>query len=231
MREQNDGMVVLDGTLQRLPILTAWVNSSAVFWVRPSYPATGMIFLVGDAKAETWAAQLAMTLHPMRGLWRVYVPGAAFAERSETRYRIVSLDDQGSRHVEGEGIFRVYSGKIPDIADSTDNCMATFPDGKVRAVMVKEDSTGTPIFAVGDVVDDADADVRPIWAFNKATGFFHLVTAFFDDAGEPMLSVAEEPSEGGEDTFVRGVSGFYYRVDCAVDTSGTMMLQTGGMIA
>ena len=231
MREQNDGMVVLDGSLQRLPILRAWVNSSAVYWVKPSYPATGMIFLVGNAAVDGWAARLSMTCHPMRGLWRVYVPGAAFTERCETRYRIVSLDENGARHVEGEGIFRVYSGRIPDIADTTETCMATFPDGKVRAVIVSEDSTGTPMFVVGDVVEDAKPDTRPIYALDNSTGFFHLVGAFFDDAGEPMLSVAEEPSEGGEKTFARGVNGFYYRVDCGVDEAGEMALKTGEIVA
>lgn len=231
MREQNDGTVVLDGSLQRLPILRAWVNSSEVYWAKPSYPATGMIFLVGNADMNGWAAQLAMTCHPKRGLWRVYVPGAAFTARYETRYRIVSLDENGARHVEGEGILRVFDGAIPDVADSTETCLATFPGGEVREVTVREDSTGTPIFSVGGVVQGADADVRPIYAFNKATGFFHLVTAFVDEVGEPMLSVADEPSEGGEETFARGDSGFYYRVDCAEDSAGAMMLQTGGMMA
>ena len=231
MREQNDGMVTLDGSLERLPILRAWVNSSAVYWVNPSYPATGMIFLVGNADMSGWAAQLAMTCHPQRGLWRVYVPGKAFTERSETRYRIVSLDEDGARHVEGEGIFRVCSGSIPDAADSTETCRATFPDGKVREVIVSEDSTGTPIFVVGDAVEGATPDVRPIYAFDNATGFFHLVTAFIDETGEPMLSVADEPSEGGEETFARGGGGFYYRVDCGEDEAGAMALKTGGMVA
>ena len=231
MREQNDGMVVLDGSLQRLPILRAWVNSSEVYWVKPSYPATGMLFMAGNADMSGWAAQLAMTCHPKRGLWRVYVPGAAFTARCESRYRIVSLDENVARHVEGEGILRVFDGAIPDVADSTETCLATFPGGEVREVTVKDDSTGTPIFSVGEVVEGAEADARPIYAFNKATGFFYLVTAFVDEAGEPMLSVAEEPSEGGEETFARGESGFYYRVDCAVDSTGVMALQTGGMVA
>lgn len=228
MREQNDGMVALDGSLQRLPILRSWVNSSAVYWVKPSYPATGMLFKAGNPGMDGWAAQLSMTCHPKRGLWRVYVPGKAFTERCETRYRIVSFDENGARHVEGEGILRVFDGPIPDIADEAETCLAAFPDGKVREVTVREDSTGTPTFSIGEVAESAEADIRPIYAFDKSTGFFHLVTPFMDEAGEPMLSVADDPAEGGEETFARGASGFYYRIDCAADQAGVMALQTGG---
>lgn len=230
MREQNNGIVALDGSLQRLPILEAWTNSSAVYWAKPSYPATGMVFLVGNAAMDGWAAQLTMTLHPQRGLWRVYVPGEAFTEHCETRYQIVSLDSEGMRHVEGEGILRVYKGAVPSVADTVQNCYATFPGGEVREVTVRNDSTGTPVFSVGGVVEGADADERPIYAFNKATGFYYLVTPFVDDAGEPSLSVADEPSEGGDETFVRDASGFYHRVECAADAAGAMALQTGEAI-
>lgn len=232
LREQNDGMVVLDGTLSRLPILAAWVNSSAVYWVRPAYPATGMTFMVGDADSDGWAARIAMTCHPVRGLWRVYVPGKTFTKRCETRYRIVSVDDSNCRHVDGEGILRVYTGGIDDISDSVENCYATFPGGAVRAVTVAQDETGVPVFSVGEVVEGAESDVKPIYAYNKATGFYHLVTAFVDEAGEPMLSVADDPADaGGRATFVRDASGFYHRVECAEDTAGAVMLQTGGKMA
>lgn len=230
MREQNDGMVVLDGSLQRLPILSAWTNSSAVYWVKPSFPPMSMRFLVGNANADGWAAQLDMTCHPERGLWRVYVPGRHFLARSETRYRVESVDDRGARHVEGEGILRVHSGAFPDAADRPQTCEATFPDGRVRRVMVAEDETGTPMFVVGDPVEGATPDPAPIYAFNAATGYFHLVSAFIDEAGEPMLSVADEPSGGGEESYALDASGFFHRVECAEDDAGAMMLQTGEVV-
>jgi hypothetical protein len=230
MREQNDGMVSLDGTLSQLPILKAWTNSSAVYWVKPSYPATGMMFMVGNEAMDGWAAILSMTLHPKRGLWRVYVPGAAFGGRYETRYKIVSLDGEGAKHVEGEGILRVYAGKIADVTPQGEVSEVAFPDGEVRKVTVAEDSTGEPVFSIGDVVEGATAEARPIYAYNKATGFFYLVTPFIDEVGEPMLSVADKPSDDGFDCFVKDASGFYFRrIDCFEDETGEMALQTGGL--
>ena len=230
MREQNNGIVVLDGSLQRLPILTAWVKSSAVWWFRPSYPALGMSVKVGNAGANGWVADVKMTCHPERGMWRAYVHGSRFSERCETRYKVESVDELGARHVEGEGILRVYDGAIPDAEDGTELCIAAFPDGTVREVTVAEDETGTPSFVIGNPVEGSNWDSKPIYAFNNATGYFHLVTAFIDEAGEPMLSVAEEPSSGGYESYARDASGFYRRVECARDESGATMLQTGKVV-
>ena len=230
MREQNNGIIVLDGSLGALPILPAWTNSSAVYWVKPSFPVTGMAFLVGNAAADGWAAQVEMVYHPQRGLWRAYVPGSVFTAHCETRYMIVSIDGECMRHVEGEGILRVHTGAFHGVADTVRNCYIAFPDGKVRDVAVTEDSTGAPIFTVGGVVEAAPGDVRPAYAHNNATGRFYLVSAFIDETGAPMLSVADEPSDGGEDTYVRDESGFYRRMDCATDDAGATMLQTGGLI-
>ena len=107
------------------------------------------------------------------------------------------------------------------------NCYATFPDGKVRDITVTEDYTGVPIFTVGGIIVGANPDTAPIYAFDNSTGFYHLVTTFIDGAGEPMLSVAEEPSDEGTATYVRDASGFYRRMDCFEDSSGKMALRTG----
>ena len=232
MREQNDGIVVLDGDCGRLPpILDAWVNSSAVYWFRPPFPATGMTLMVGSARADGWAAKVKMYCHPKRGLWRAYVPGRTFTVRSETRYKVVALDEHGMRHVCGEGILRVYDGSVPDVEEYTAKCLAAFPDGTVREVTVAEDEAGEPSFVVGNPVDGASASAGPIYAYNKASGFFHAVTAFFDEAGEPMLAVADEPSAGGFESYAKDSSGFYRRVECAEDDAGEMALQTGEVVA
>lgn len=231
MREQNDGIVVLDGDCgRRLPILNAWVNSSAVYWSRPPFPATGMDIMVGNALANGWSAKVKMYCHPERGLWRAYVSGKNFTERCETKYKVVALDEHGARHVCGEGILRVYCGSVPDMDEYTVRCLAAFPDGTVREVTVSEDDAGEPMFVVGDPVDGASASGGPIYAYNKASGFFHSVTAFFDEAGEPMLAVADEPSAGGFESYAKDPSGFYRRVECAEDEAGEMALQTGEVV-
>lgn len=231
MREQDNGMVVLDGDCgRRLPILDAWVNSSAVYWFRPSFPASGMMLMVGNSGMDGWAAKVRMHFHAERGLWRAYVQGRNFKVRSETRYKVVALDEYGARHAEGEGILRVYDGAIPDAAEWTETCLAAFPDGVVRKVEVAEDETGEPIFTIGPAVEGAQADAGPIYAYNKATGYYYLVTTFIDEAGEPMLSVADSPSKGGDDCYAKGPSGFYYRIECAEDSSGAMALQTGEVL-
>lgn len=231
MREQDNGMVVLDGDCgRRLPILDAWVNSSAVYWFRPSFPATGMCLMVGNSGADGWAANVAMHYHPERGLWRAYVQGRNFKVRSETRYKVVALDERGARHVAGGGILRIYDGAIPDVAEWTETCLATFPGGVVRKVEVAEDEAGEPVFTIGPAVEGAQPDAMPIYAYNRATGYYYLVTAFMDEAGEPMLSVADEPSAGGDDCYAKGPSGFFYRIECADDSSGAMALQTGEML-
>jgi hypothetical protein len=56
------------------------------------------------------------------------------------------------------------------------------------------------------------------------------VTAFTDDAGEPMLSVADEPSAGGSESYAKDASGFYHRIECAEDEAGAMALQTGKVV-
>lgn len=231
MREQNNGIVVLDGDCgMRLPILDAWVNSSAVYWFRPSFPVTGMTLMVGNSGADGWAARVAMHYHAERGLWRAYVQGRNFKVRSETRYKVVAVDEYGARHVGGGGILRVYDGAIPDVEEWTETCLAAFPDGVVRKVEVKEDETGEPIFTIGQAVEGAEADAGTVYAYNRATGFYYRVTPFIDSAGEPMLSVADKPSPGGDDCYAKGTSGFYYRIECAEDSSGAMALQTGEVL-
>lgn len=237
LNEQCDGIITVDGSLRHLPILRAWGNSSAVYWVDPAFPTEAMEFKVGNADMTAWAATLRMCFHPKRGLWRVYVPGRYFTGRCETRYKIVAQDERGSRHVAGEGVLRVYSGGIPDRNDSpveypAANCYAKFPDGKWRVVTVSEDEAGAPVFSIGgEVVSDAEFEggqPSQIFAYNNATGLYHAVTAFIDEAGEPSLSLDEEPCADGEDCFVLDpATGFHRRIEAAADEAGCLTLRTG----
>ena len=226
-REQNNGYVALDGSQRQLPILEAYVGSSSVYWFKPEYAAAEMSLRIGDARKISWSEPIRMSCHPKKGLFRVYVPGANFKQRCETYYQVITVDENGNKHISGEGIIRIYSSHISEVVDESIVAYAWFPDDKARSVTITEDEVGAPIFTIGDVVDAPIGKLQTIYAFNKATGFFHIVSTFFDDVGEPMLSVSEEAIEGGADRFVLDESGFYRRIECAEDDSGSMMLQTG----
>ena len=235
LNEQNNAIIALDGSHRRLPIITAWANSSSVFWVLPSFPTTAMQFKVGNADKTAWAATLKMCFHPKRGLWRIYIPGRYFTGRYETSYEIVVADEYGNRHVSGEGVLRVYASAIPDKNDSpsespSENCYARFPDGKYRAVTVTEDEAGAPVFSIGAEVDGAAFEGEPkrIYAYNNATGLYHEVQSLVDEAGEASLSIVDEPSEDGEDCYVLNpATGFYHRIEVATDEAGELAMKTG----
>lgn len=228
--EQNNGIVIIDGTTKRLPMLTAWKNSSSVYWVKPEYLASEMYFKVGSADGKSWAANISMFCHARRGLFRAYVPGLHFAGgRYETKYQIVTIDEEGCEHVSGEGVIRVFDSSIGEYAPFHVVARAGWPDGNVREITITEDETGAAIFTVGGIVE-GEAPQGEIYAHENSSGQFHLVTTFIDEVGEPMLSVSENPVNGGFDQFVADGSGFYRRIECATDESGSTTLQTGDKI-
>ena len=232
-REQNNGVIAPDGTSKRLPILHAWQGSSAVYWVVPAYPPSGMQFKVGSPDKGGWQAALSMSYHRKRGMWRVYVPGRNFRGHYETIYRLVSFDGEGGRHVEGEGVLRVHAGLIPD---GNDDIVVTshvlFADGKWRKITVSEDESGAPTFVVGGVAtstEDFDETPKRPYAYNKATGMFHEISGVIDEVGEAVLVVSETPIEsGGDATFALDEkTNLYYRLETVVDESGEVAVVAG----
>ena len=224
--EQCDGVISTDGSYKRLPILSAWSGSSAVYWINPQAPATELDIKIGNSDKSGWNCSLKAYYHPKRELYRVYVPGKYFTGHYETVYQIVEVYENDSKHVLGEGALRVYKSAIQGIAESQIVACAKWPDGHVREITIREDETGAPVFSIGEVVEK-EISHGEIYAYNNATGQFHLVTTFFDEVDEPMLTVSETPVNGGFDQFVPDANGFYRRIECAEDDSGSMTLQTG----
>ena len=227
MREQNNGIVTLDGSGRALPILTAWSRSSAVFFFNPSHQFTELTLKVGDAEAKTWAGSFKGTWHWSSRMFRVYVPGRVFTKRCETVYQVMAVDDNGSRHVCGEGKLRVNESAIHE-DEPTKDCIAFFEaDGKWRKVVVTEDESGHPAFAVGDVTD-APGEQTDIYAFDNAQGFYFKVSGMFDELNQPILALDDTPLGDGKETFVKDeATGFYRRMDAERDTSGHETLVVG----
>ncbi len=234
LHEQNDGYVRLDGTRMRLPPLSSWKRSSAVFWFRAPFPCVAMSFKVGSADGTRYEATLAMTLSPPHGLWRAYVPGRFFGEHCETRYKVTCLDLSGGRHVCGEGILRVYGGTIRDADEeplSADGCLVPFPDGKWRRVTVFTDAAGELSFRVEQDAFSSDdfADTpEQAFAYEKASGLYYALTGFVDEAGEAYLSVSPSGVTGKEGAFALDPkTGLYHRVETVRDEVGEMAPAVG----
>lgn len=224
--EQCDAMISPDGSYKRLPIISAWANSSAIYWINPLAPATALFIKIGNADRTGWNCSLKAYYHPKHELYRVYIPGKYFTGHYETVYQIVEVDENDSRHVFGEGILRVFKGSIQEVSDGQIVAWAKWPDGLVREIAIREDDVGAPVFSVGKIVDK-EVSLGEIYAHNNATGQFHLVTTFFDDVGEAMLAVSETPVNGGFDQFVADEGNFYRRIECGTDSSGFTTLKTG----
>lgn len=234
LREQNNGVVTLDGTLRALPMLSAWRHSSAVYWARPPFPCVAMAFKIADSAGETFIATFPMQYHALRGLWRVYIPGTYFQSKCETVYKIICTDEMSARHVCGEGILRIHGGAIADSADEpmkADGCFAFFPDGKWRRVSVFVDEAGEMAFAVtqeGFATVEFNAPPTTPYAYNPATGLYYAISGFVDDSGEAYLSVSSEGVDGRDSAFAKNdATGFYYRVEAGVDEAGETILSVG----
>ena len=229
--EQCDAVISLDGSHKRLPIVSAWANSSAVYWINPQAPATALYVKIGNANKSGWNCSLKAYYHPKRGMYRVYVPGKYFTGHYETVYQIVEVDDGDARHVLGEGALRVYRSAIQDQADEIRECCASFPDGKCRRISISYDDTGAPVFDVS--VDSFVSGVLPgpLFAYDKAKGAFFRVTGVIDESGTPTLDVAQEPADDGERKYFHDPkTGFYRPMDAAEDSSGVESLVTGDQI-
>lgn len=227
LHEQCDGMISIDGTSRQLPILYAWHGSSAVYWINAPFVSSKLYIRIGKSDLSGFQTKLFAHYHPVRGMWRVYVPGTFFSAKCETWYQIGISDENEQNHVYGEGKLRVNASHIQVVDDKKKVSYAWWPDGKARKIVIEEDKVGEPVFSVGEIVDAPVGRIQEIFAFNKATGFFHSVSTFFDEANEPMLSVSDEPVEAGEDRFVEDVCGFYRRIECFTDESEATALQTG----
>lgn len=227
MREQNNGIVAIDGSSRGLPILYSWVRSSAVFWFSTNHQFTELSLKVGNADKSKWVGTYKATFHWSLNMFRVYVPSAAFKEGCETVYQVVAVDDEGGRHVCGEGKLRVRASSIPEDEPYKD-CKAYFEaDGKWRKVVVSEDESGHPAFAVGDETD-APGEPTDIYAFDNAQGFYFKVSGVFDETHQPILALDDTPLGDGKETFVRDdVTGFYRRMDAMKDESGHETLVVG----
>lgn len=107
INEQNNGVVVLDGTTRELPILGAFVGSSAAYWIKSAFPCTAVRMTVLDS--DVAIAECSLLFHVTRGMWRGYFDGSKFAANGEFVYQVEATDYDGSRSVCGRGVFRVYA--------------------------------------------------------------------------------------------------------------------------
>ena len=233
LREQNNGLICLDGTQKRLPCLTAWVKSSAVFWAFPSFPVAVMSFKTGKPDGSGYNEPVAMQYHATRKLWRVYLPASSFTEKCETYYKLTATDENGDRIVFGEGMLRVYAGKITDTGEQTEtaeDCYALFSDGNWRRITVVSNSLGELTFSVAQTATTpiAGQTFSQPYAYNRTTGKFYSLNGVVDSTGEAYLAVAEAPSEEGEKSYAKNeTSGLYYRIETSQDATGTMTANVG----
>ena len=234
LKEQNNAMITLTGTVDPLPIQEVWKRSSAVFWIESAFPCQAMQLKIGAEDKSKYKVSITALYHPKRGLWRVYIPGKYFTAKCETYYKIVGVDEYGNRSVCGEGLLRIREGKIYDFEDesiTTDECFAFFPDGKWRKVSVSTDNTGELVFVVeqnGIPPIEFEHEPAKPYALNKATGLHYEVSGFVDESGEAYLCVAADGVQGKDDAFAKDdATGFYYRVESFADEVGEPSLKVG----
>lgn len=227
IQEQNDGMVSLDGSGRALPILNAFANSSAVYWFGTQVPYEGIFLKVGNEDKTGWIASCKATFHASCRMYRVYVGGRNFPKGCETVYQVMAVDDNGARHVCGEGKLRIARSAI-DEHEASRECMAKFPDGEWRKVTVTEDEAGAPIFKVGEVAEEPPKDERDLYAWDNSRGFFFKVVGLIDEVGVRILALDQEPLGDGAESFAfDDATGFYRRVEAEMDESGAETLVVG----
>jgi len=230
MNQQNNGMVVLDGTLRDLPILRAWANSSSVYWVKPSFICDKMFMKVGNSEKSGWTATANGTYHPEYGMFKFYVDGKAFARHCETAYRIVAIDDKGCRTVCGEGVLRVSTPTIKDVNDDVRTCIVKFDDGVCREVIIENDTSGVPSFVILETAVQVDADPKTLYAYDKEKKqYFALLGVTVE--GNLTLELSETGTTGKDETFVIDkTSGFYRRMEAVEDDTQVEVLEAGSEI-
>lgn len=230
MKEQNNGYVVIDGSLRDLPILNAWANSSSVYWIRPEFPCEELYFLVGNAEKTKWNCKVKASYRPKHDMFKVYVPQTAFEEPCETYYRVVCVDDKGGRHVQGEGKLRVCKAGIIGVNDVVRVCLAFFEqDAKWRKVTISTDESGNPAYNVEKTPTDVEIVPFDLYAYNKSSKQYFKVTGEISDDGECSLVVDNEPTEEGVGkVFVSDTdTGFYRLMEAVSDEAGANALVAG----
>lgn len=227
MKEQNNGIVVIDGTLRELPILNAWINSSSVFWVKAEFVCEQIFMKIGKSDKSGWSATVSGRYHPEYGMFRFYVPCRAFTDVCETAYRLVCIDDNDSRHVGGEGKLRVRKPKIVDVNDAVRSCLVKFDDGKCREVVIDDDNVGVPVFTVLEEIVKVEEDPPILYSYDKGKRLYFALYGVTVD-GELTLELSQEGEEDKGDSYVVDrSSGFYRKVESVEDDVGVEVLVSG----
>jgi len=234
MTEQCNGIVVCDGSGRVLPILTAYINSSAVYYAKMGFQYQRCYMKVGNADKSAWAGTVLGAFDVATGMFEFYVPGRYFSETCETAYRILAIDDYGHRTVCGEGKLRVGKVRISDINDAVRSNLVFFQeDGKWREVNIVTDSTGTPTYNVMQEPTEPPKGVLPgeLYAFDTAKNKFFAISGYIDSVGVYALSVADTPSTSGKEDFIYDTAtGFYRRAEALDDGVGGESLSIGDEI-
>lgn len=227
MKEQNNGIVVLNGTLRELPILNAWINSSSVYWVKTNSVRDKVFLKIGNSDKSGWTATSEGRYQPGWGMYRFYVPPKSFIKTCETVYRIITVDDKGNRHVEGEGKLRVAKPMITDVNDEIRTVIVKFDDGKCREVYVELDSSGTPTYVIMENTVACEYEPEVVYSHNKQSGLYHALMGKVGKEGV-YLELDEKGKTGEDMSFVRDEdSGFYRRVESVTDSAGVEVLDSG----
>lgn len=236
MLTRADSIITLrsDKVGKPLPIVEAWKNSTHVMLVYPDCVYARLGVKIGRGDASYYGSTIWGTLHPVRGFWYFYIPKSAFEIGGETAYKIVSTDLEGSRHVCGEGVLRVFAGRIDDTADGAGNSDATSTayvkfEEVWYSVNVSEDESGNLAFAINTTVDaPSDEDSGTPFAYCRRTGLYHAVSIYRDASGTLALAAEENGVEGDSASFALDrKTGFFYRMEAKTDESGTVSLEVG----
>jgi len=231
MTEQHNGMIVVDGSGRELPILRAWINSSAVYYVKAGFRYQAMFFCVGSPDKTKWSGKVLGSYDVTTDMFEFYVPCEMFTESCETFYRVLALDDNGRRTVCGEGKLRVNTVRIKDFNDEIRKNLVYFEaDSAWRNVVIEYDDSGAPTFAVENDPTEVPVGVYPkeVFAYDASKGKFFKVYGSIDETGTPIVNVSQTPEGDGFDSFIYNTgTGFYHRAEAFEDEYHVESLQVG----
>jgi len=237
INEQSNGFVVADGSRKELPILEAWKRSSSVYWVWIPPHCQSVIFKVGNRNRTGFSISIRMEFHPKRNLWRAYIPGRYLTEKAETVYKIVGSDENGSREVLGEGVFRIHEGTAEDYEDevyTADECYVLFDDQLWRRVTVSEVTGGAKVLTVErDGIHPSVFEKVPHqpYALNLANSLYYAIGGTVGSSGVPVLTVSQTGASNKSASSARDDStGFRYRIEAETTQSQTVVLKVGNRI-
>ena len=129
---------------EQCPIITTWVNSSLVVWAKTSLTVDGMYLKIGLADGSGCFAPVKARFHPLKRMYRFYVPAKYFPIGCETHYKIEMVDSQGERMVFGLNKLRILVGGFADadddrLANVGKNCHIRLGDSWYRMTVVNDD--------------------------------------------------------------------------------------------